>query len=69
MVTSITTNIETMAPTAKVGSPKWNGRVSWKMLASEIRLKLVIPNGMATMVPRTSPSRIATRLKPPGRNR
>ena len=69
MITSITMNMETIAPTAKVGRPKWNGRVSWKMLASAIREKLVNPNGIATTVPSTSPSRIATRPKAPGRKR
>ena len=69
MITSITMNMEMIAPTSKIGSPKWNGRVSWKMLASEIRLKLVRPNGMATTVPSTRPSRIATRPKAPGRKR
>ena len=66
MITSITMNIEMIAPTAKVGRPKWNGRVSWKMLASAIRLKLVNPNGIATTVPSTRPSRIATRPKAAG---
>ena len=32
MITSITMNIETIAPTANVGRPKWNGSVSWTML-------------------------------------
>ena len=69
MITSITTNIEMVAPTENVGRPKWNGRVNWKMLASAIRLKSVTPNGIATIVPSTRPSRIATRLRKAGRNR
>ena len=69
MITSITMNIETIAPTAKVGRPKWNGSVSWTMFASAIRLKLVSPNGIATTVPSTRPSRMATRPNAPGRKR
>ena len=69
MMTSITTTIDTVAPIAKVGSPKWNGVVSWKMLALEMAPKLVSPNGIATTVPRTRPSRMATRLSTAGANR
>jgi hypothetical protein len=69
MITSITMNMEMIAPTAKVGAPNSNGVVSWNSAASPSREKLVAPNGIATRVPSTSPSRIATRLKNPGRNR
>ena len=69
MITNITMNIEMIAPTSKIGQPKWKGVVSWKIEASEIRLKLVRPNGMATMVPSTRPSRMATRLRKAGRKR
>ena len=55
MITSITTTMEIVAPTAKIGVPKWNGAVSWKICALEMSLKLVSPNGMATMVPSTRP--------------
>jgi hypothetical protein len=30
-------NIEMIAPIANVGSPKWNGSVNWKILASAER--------------------------------
>lgn len=69
MITNITMNIEIVAPTSNVGSPKWNGVVSWKTEASAMRLTLVTPNGMATTVPSTRPSRMATRLKKAGRKR
>jgi hypothetical protein len=52
MITSITMNMEMIAPTK-----------------SPSREKSVAPKGMATRVPSTSPSRIATLLKNPGRNR
>ncbi len=69
MITSITMNIEMEAPTAKVGSPKWKGVVSWNTAASEILPKSVTPKGIAARVPSTRPSRIATRLKKGGANR
>ncbi len=69
MITSITTNIEIAAPTANVGQPKWNGSVSWKVWASVMRPRSVAPSGIATSVPSTRPSRIATRLKNAGRKR
>ena len=69
MITSITTSIEIVAPTAKTGSPKWNGDGSWKTPASPMREKFVSPNGIATTVPSTSPSRMATRLRKGGANR
>ena len=69
MMTSMTTTIEMIAPTANVGMPKWNGEGTWKALASLMALNWVMPKGIATTVPRTRPSRIAIREKKGGMNR
>jgi hypothetical protein len=69
MITSMTMVIEMMAAIWKVGVPKWKGVETANQEASSIRLKLTLPNGMATNVPRNRPARIAIRLMKPGRNR
>src|SRR5690625_4921123 len=61
MVTRMTTNMETIAPIAKVGIPKKNGVGNATTPASAIPEKSTFPNGRATIVPTTMPSRMDIR--------
>ena len=69
MITSATMHIEMMALTWNVGKPKWNGVLTPNQAWSETWLKSVSPNGTATRVPITSPSRMDSRAKAGGANR
>jgi len=69
MITSITMTIERIAASWKVGRPKWNGVDTATQEAWPIRLKSTMPSGHAMRVPMASPTRMAIRLKKPGRNR
>ena len=68
MITSITMIMETVAPMPNCGAPKWNG-----VEMEPLRLPDLAEVGQAERrrdrVPRTSPARMAMRLKKPGRNR
>src|SRR5215831_8636713 len=69
IVTSITTTIDTIAATSKIGNPKWNGVLMPRILASDTPEKSVNPNGIATTVPSTIPTSTAIRLSTGGANR
>ena len=69
MITIITMVIDRIAANSKVGKPKWNGVDTANQAASPIRLKSTMPSGQAISVPAASPTRMAIRLKKPGRNR
>src|SRR5699024_6291698 len=61
MMTRTTTTIEMMAPAENVGAPKASGVGSATIPASVMPEKSTLPNGTATTVPRTIPSRIDIR--------
>ena len=69
MITSATMHIDRMALTWKIGKPKWNGVLTPNHACSPTLLKSASPNGIATSVPSTRPSRIDSRANGPGANR